>query len=44
MPTQTCELTAEQELHWLALVLVPGLGCRKANALVDHFGSVRGCR
>jgi DNA processing protein len=40
MPTLTSELTAEQELHWLALVLIPGLGCRKASALVEHFGSV----
>jgi DNA processing protein len=32
--------TAEHELHWLALILVPGLGCRKAVALVDRFGSV----
>jgi DNA processing protein len=32
-------LTAEQELHWLALVLVPGLGCRKASQLIQQFRS-----
>lgn len=30
----------EHELHWLALILVPGLGCRKAVAAVDRLGSV----
>jgi DNA processing protein len=30
-------LTREQELHWLALKLVPGLGTRKASQLVDTF-------
>lgn len=33
-------LTPEQELHWLALVLVPGLGCRKAVHLVERLGTV----
>lgn len=32
-------LTAEQELHWLALILVPGLGPRKAGSLVEKFRS-----
>jgi DNA processing protein len=32
--------TAEQDLHWLALILVPGLGCKKAASVVDRFGSV----
>lgn len=30
-------LTAEEELHWLALILVPGLGARKAGALLQRF-------
>jgi DNA processing protein len=30
-------LTAEQELHWLALLLVPGLGARKASLLLSRF-------
>jgi DNA processing protein len=30
-------LTAEQELHWLALHLVPGLGTRKAGQLIGRF-------
>jgi DNA processing protein len=33
-------MSAEQELQWLALTLVPGLGCKKATALVDRFGCV----
>jgi DNA processing protein len=33
-------LSAEQELQWLALVLVPGLGCRGANAVVARFRSI----
>ncbi|HZU25369.1 MAG TPA: DNA-processing protein DprA [Bryobacteraceae bacterium] len=32
-------LTAEEELHWLALILVPGLGTRKAGQLVRQFGT-----
>jgi DNA processing protein len=32
-------LTPESELHWLALILVPGLGARKAVTLIDRFGS-----
>lgn len=30
-------LTAEEQLHWLALKLVPGLGIRHANRLVERF-------
>src|SRR5260370_6190010 len=30
-------LTKEDELHWLALRLVPGLGTRKAGQLVTQF-------
>jgi DNA processing protein len=32
-------LTREQELHWLALKLVPGLGPRKSVQLLDTFHS-----
>jgi DNA processing protein len=35
-------LTAEGELHWLALVLVPGLGPRKSNALIEQFRTPEG--
>src|SRR5215472_10060086 len=30
-------LSAEDELHWLALRLVPGLGTRRANQLIERF-------
>ena len=30
-------LTAEEELHWIALRLVPGLGARRGMALLNHF-------
>jgi DNA processing protein len=30
-------LNKEEELHWLALRLIPGLGARKANQLLKHF-------
>jgi DNA processing protein len=30
-------LTREEELHWIALKLVPGLGTRKAGLLVERF-------
>src|SRR5579871_790916 len=33
----TAVLTKEDELHWLALRLVPGLGCRKAGQLLQQF-------
>jgi DNA processing protein len=32
---QTC--TTEEELHWLALRMVPGLGTRKSASLIDRF-------
>ena len=32
-----CALTKEDELHWLALRLIPGLGARKAGQLVAQF-------
>jgi DNA processing protein len=33
---------AEEEMHWLALRLVPGLGSRVATRLVKKFGSATG--
>ncbi len=30
-------LTQDDELHWLALRMVPGLGTRKAGQLVEVF-------
>ncbi len=35
----TGRLSREQELHWLALKMVPGLGTRKSYSLVQHFRS-----
>lgn len=32
-------MTAEEELHWLALRLVPGLGTRRAGQLLERFPS-----
>ncbi|HYO79869.1 MAG TPA: DNA-processing protein DprA [Bryobacteraceae bacterium] len=40
MPGTLARPTAEEELCWLALLLIPGLGCRKARTAVDQFGSV----
>jgi DNA processing protein len=37
MPTAL--LSREEELHWLALKLVPGLGTRTSNKLLDRFRS-----
>src|SRR5579864_9169149 len=37
MTMATAALTKEDELHWLALRLVPGLGCRKASQLLQQF-------
>ncbi len=37
--TLTPSLTKEDELHWLALHLVPGLGTRKTNQLLAQFRS-----
>jgi DNA processing protein len=34
---ETSTISQEEELHWLALTLVPGLGARKAGALVEKF-------
>lgn len=31
--------TEEEILHWLALVLTPGLGAKKARDLIERFGS-----
>ena len=33
----TVVLTKEEEIYWLALTLVPGLGTRTANKLLDRF-------
>lgn len=30
-------LSSDDELHWLALRMVPGLGARRANLLLDHL-------
>jgi DNA processing protein len=38
-PIATDQLTAEEELHWLALILVPGLGTRKSGHLIKQFRS-----
>jgi DNA processing protein len=35
----TYALSAEEELHWLALRMVPGLGTRKAGLLIERFRS-----
>ncbi|HKD06605.1 MAG TPA: DNA-processing protein DprA [Bryobacteraceae bacterium] len=37
MSTPAPTLSAEDELHWLALRLVPGLGTRRANQLIERF-------
>lgn len=37
--TAISPLTREQELHWLALRIVPGLGLRRSAHLVEHFRS-----
>ncbi len=39
MPVET--VTREEELHWLALRLIPGLGTRNAGKLVARFRSAR---
>jgi len=36
---ETPVLTREEELHWLALKLIPGLGTRSAAKLLDRFRS-----
>ena len=35
--TSPITLTREEELHWLALRMVPGLGLRKAGLLIEKF-------
>ncbi len=37
MPTLTASLTKEEELHWLALKLVPGLGTRRSAQIIERF-------
>ena len=39
-PVASPSISKEEELHWLALRLVPGLGTRKAGQLVAQFRSV----
>src|SRR6184192_233370 len=34
---QATSLSQDEELHWLALRMVPGLGARKAGKLVERF-------
>jgi DNA processing protein len=34
---QVCSISPEEELHWLALTLIPGLGTRMAGKLLDRF-------
>jgi len=41
-PTPLRPLTADDELHWIALRLVPGLGPRRALDLLRPFGSPQG--
>ena len=36
---QTCIVSTEEELHWLALRMVPGLGTRRAGLLIERFRS-----
>ena len=35
----TCTQTQEEELYWLALRMVPGLGTRRAGTLIERFRS-----
>ncbi len=37
--TAPAPLTDSQILHWLALILTPGLGTRRAMRLLEHYGS-----
>jgi DNA processing protein len=34
-----CTVSQEEELYWLALRMVPGLGTRRAGNLIEHFRS-----
>src|ERR1700756_4144318 len=36
---QTSILSTEEELYWLALRMIPGLGTRKAGLLIERFRS-----
>src|SRR5579862_1802015 len=36
-PAPQPALSSEEELHWIALRLVPGLGPRRSMALLSHF-------
>jgi DNA processing protein len=37
MADSVCSIGREEELHWLALILIPGLGTRMAGKLLDRF-------
>jgi len=37
MPSNLAPVSKEEELHWLALRLVPGLGTTKAGQLISHL-------
>jgi DNA processing protein len=39
MTAPAAAITREEELHWLALRMVPGLGTRKAGQLIETFRS-----
>ena len=41
VPTLTSNLTQEEELNWLALKMVPGLGARTAARLLERFRTPR---
>lgn len=38
----TVTVTAEEELHWLALTMIPGLGTRTASQLIERFRTPEG--
>ena len=38
-PAGPARLTSEEELHWLALRMIPGLGARGAVGLIERFKS-----
>jgi DNA processing protein len=37
----TNPLSAEEELYWLALRMMPGLGARRSSMLLDRFRGIR---
>lgn len=39
MVMQTCTVSTEEGLYWLALRMVPGLGTRRAGLLIERFRS-----